>query len=184
MLFVTCSPQRNNAETLFGLNLLVIDSLCRELLELSDLSTVGLLQSKYQQYVLITVVSNSKLHQYSPVLVISFASRLKDQSCTMNGRPLMNQTPAAARVSQTPVATMVNQAPVASLVNQTSEADGRSLMSQVPAANRKPLASQIPAPNGKSVMRQRPAANGRSQMNQIHIASGQPHTNRVLAPEV
>ncbi|CAN6308355.1 unnamed protein product [Urochloa humidicola] len=134
-----------------------------------------------------------------------------DQSCTTNGRPLMNQlpvanerpqlsrTPVATRVNQTPVASLVSQTPVANgrhlvsqtpaangktLMNQTSVADGRSLMSQVPAANGKPLMSQITSPNGRPVMNQRLSANGRSQMNQVHVASGQPHTNKVPAPEL
>ncbi|PWZ06653.1 Protein PAIR1 [Zea mays] len=135
-----------------------------------------------------------------------------DQSCTTNGRPLMNQlpvdrnerpqvnqTPEVTRVSQTPVATMVNQRPVAKgrhlvsqtpaangkpLTNQTSVANGRSLMSQVPAANGKPLTNQIAVPKGRPMMRQKTAEGGRPQMNQIPVAGGWPHTNKIHAPEV
>ncbi|AQL10208.1 Phosphatidylinositol N-acetyglucosaminlytransferase subunit P-related [Zea mays] len=135
-----------------------------------------------------------------------------DQSCTTNGRPLMNQlpvdrnerpqvnqTPEVTRVSQTPVATMANQRPVAKgrhlvsqtpaangkpLTNQTSVANGRSLMSQVPAANGKPLTNQIAVPKGRPMMRQKTAEGGRPQMNQIPVADGWPHTNKIHAPEV
>jgi hypothetical protein len=41
--------------------------LCRRLLELSYLSTIRLMQSKCQQYVLITIVSKSKFHLYLSV---------------------------------------------------------------------------------------------------------------------
>ncbi|CAD6201557.1 unnamed protein product [Miscanthus lutarioriparius] len=171
------------------------------LLELSDLSTVRLMQSKCQQYVFIT----------------------RDQRCTTNGRPLMNQlpvdrnerpqvnqTPEVTRVSQTPVATMVNQTPAANgrhlvsqtpaadgktLMSQTSVANGISLISQVPAANGKPLTnqtsvangrslmSQVPAANGKPLMSQTSVANGRSLMSQGPAANGKPLTNQIPAPK-
>uniref|UniRef100_A0A0A9F9X6 Protein PAIR1 n=1 Tax=Arundo donax TaxID=35708 RepID=A0A0A9F9X6_ARUDO len=122
-----------------------------------------------------------------------------DQSCTTNGRPLMNQLPAANErppVNQTPVATLASQTPVASLVNHTPVANGRPLVSQTPAANGKTLMSQTPVENGtllmsqkpaakgRPLMSQKPAANGRPQMNQMPVASGWPQPNQVPAPEV
>ncbi|KAL6648959.1 hypothetical protein ACP70R_013183 [Stipagrostis hirtigluma subsp. patula] len=113
-----------------------------------------------------------------------------DQSCTTNGRQLMNQTPVAnvkPLVSQTPVATLVSQTPVEhgeQLVSQTPAANGRPLMSQIPEANGRPLMSQIQEANVRPLMSQKTAAKGRPQMNEIPVASGRPHTNQVPAPKI
>ncbi|CAL4912114.1 unnamed protein product [Urochloa decumbens] len=114
-----------------------------------------------------------------------------DQSCTTNGRPLMNQVPVAnerPQLSQTPVATRVNQTPVASLVSQTPVATRvnqtplASLVSQTPVANGRHLVSQTPTAIGKTLMNQTSVADGRSLRSQVPAANGKPLMSQITSP--
>jgi hypothetical protein len=191
---VTWVAEKDNAEPQFG-HWLIIASVCRRLLELSNLSTVRSMQSKCQQYVFITIVSKSKFHLY----LLCFLSWLKEQRCTTNGRPLMNQlpvdrnerpqvnqTPEVTRVSQTTVASLVNQAPAANgrhLMSKTPAANGKSVMRQTPAENGRHLVSQTPAANGKTLKRQTSVTNGISLMSQVPAANGKPVVIQIPAPK-
>ncbi|PNT78365.1 hypothetical protein BRADI_1g78151v3 [Brachypodium distachyon] len=85
-------------------------------------------------------------------------------SCTVNGKPEMNQTPVA------------NGSPP---MNQRPVADGRPQMKQTPVANGRPHVNQTPVANGSPLMNQRPVANGRRQMKQTPVANGRPQMNQI-----